>query len=166
MKEFNYFYKTTNLINERFYYGVHASNSLNDNYLGSGKLILKAIKKYGRKNFKKEILHEFEDFQKALEFESKFITREILQNPLCYNINPGGKGGSPKGRKSPMKGKFHSEESKIKISKSEMGQSKNLGIIRSEETRQKMSQNNGMKNNGHLVAGSLNGMYKKKRGIN
>ena len=117
MKEFNYFYKTTNLINGKFYYGVHASKSLDDKYLGSGKMILRAIKKYGRKNFQKEILQEFEDFPSALKFESQFITEEILHNPLCYNINPGGKGGSPKGRTSPMKGKFHSEESKIKISK-------------------------------------------------
>ena len=47
-------YKTTNLINGKFYVGKDASN--NPNYYGSGLLLAKAIKKYGKENFKKEIL--------------------------------------------------------------------------------------------------------------
>jgi molecular chaperone GrpE (heat shock protein) len=66
MKKFNYFYKTTNIINEKFYYGVHSSDKDNDNYLGSGKLLLKAIKKYGRENFKREIIQFFDSFDDAL----------------------------------------------------------------------------------------------------
>lgn len=165
MKKFNYFYKTTNIINEKFYYGVHSSDKDNDNYLGSGKLLLKAIKKYGRENFKREIIQFFDSFDDALNFEKQFIIEDIITNPLCYNINIGGKGGSKRGRQSPMKGRLHSEETKIKISNSERGKSKNKGITRSIETRQKISENNGMKNRGYLVSGSRNGMYKKKYNI-
>ena len=49
-------YKTINLINGKIYVGQDYNNR--DNYLGSGKIILKAIKKYKKENFKKEILEE------------------------------------------------------------------------------------------------------------
>ena len=38
-------YKTTNLINGRFYVGMHKTNDLDDGYMGSGKMIQRAIKK-------------------------------------------------------------------------------------------------------------------------
>jgi len=47
-------YLTTNLINGKKYIGMDSNN--NPKYIGSGTLILKAIKKYGKENFKKEIL--------------------------------------------------------------------------------------------------------------
>ena len=45
-------YKTTNLINSKIYIGVHKVVTPDDTYLGSGKLIKKAIKKLinSRKN--------------------------------------------------------------------------------------------------------------------
>ena len=46
-------YLITNLINGKRYIGMDSKN--NPQYLGSGTLILKAIKKYGKENFKKEI---------------------------------------------------------------------------------------------------------------
>ena len=46
-------YCTTNLINGKKYIGSDTNN--NPYYLGSGVSIIKAIKKYGRNNFKKEI---------------------------------------------------------------------------------------------------------------
>lgn len=47
-------YKTTNLINGKIYVGSDISNI--PSYLGSGKILKCAIKKYGKDNFQKEIL--------------------------------------------------------------------------------------------------------------
>ena len=45
--KYHYFYKITNNINNHFYYGVHNTNNLNDGYMGSGKRLHIAYKKYG-----------------------------------------------------------------------------------------------------------------------
>ena len=49
-------YKTTNLLNGKVYIGKHETYDINDDYLGSGKILKYALKKYGSINFKKEII--------------------------------------------------------------------------------------------------------------
>ena len=93
-KEFNYFYKIENIISGKFYYGVHATNNLEDEYMGSGVRIQRAIKKYGKENFKKEILTFFDTYDKALDYEAEIVNESLLLDASCYNLKQGGKGGN------------------------------------------------------------------------
>ena len=88
MKYF-YFYKITNNINNHFYYGVHITNNLNDGYMGSGKRLKFAIKKYGIENFTKEILKYFNNKEEAFEYESEIVNEELIKDDNCYNLTTG-----------------------------------------------------------------------------
>lgn len=94
-KDYTYFiiYKTTNLINNRFYIGFHCCSQLDDDYLGSGTAINRAIKKYGEENFKREILIMCSSFEELVLKEESIVNIELLKDPLCYNLTIGGKGG-------------------------------------------------------------------------
>lgn len=90
-KEKRYFiYQTTNLVNNKKYIGYHYGYE-NDSYLGSGSNMLKAIEKYGRKNFKREILEFCENKEKAFEREIYWISYyNAVQDDNYYNISEGG----------------------------------------------------------------------------
>jgi hypothetical protein len=91
--KFNFIYKTTSLINGRFYIGMHSTNTLEDGYLGSGKLLRYSVKKYGSENHKIERLEFFEDRIKLAERESEIVNESLLKDPLCMNLGLGGQGG-------------------------------------------------------------------------
>ena len=84
-------YKTTNKVNGKFYIGYHKTDNINDNYLGSGVILKKAINKYGASNFSKEILKVFNSSKAALSYERKMVNHE---DPLSYNMVEGGGGFS------------------------------------------------------------------------
>jgi len=141
-KKFNYVYIITNLINEKQYIGDHSTDDLKkDYYFGSGKNIKRAIKKYGKKNFKKEIIEFFNTKQEAFNAQEMYINQYNTLVPNGYNISP--KGGmnvtncysdEMKKRMSLMhKGKKISDNQKICISKALKGR------IKSEEERKKLS---------------------------
>ncbi len=87
-------YKITNQINDKYYYGVH-DGSNTENYEGSGKLLHHAYEKYGKENFKKEILIWFDTKDEAYEYEEVVVNEKMINknNPMCYNICKGGRGG-------------------------------------------------------------------------
>jgi hypothetical protein len=85
-------YKTTNLINGKYYIGKDHAND--PNYLGSGGRLQKAIKKYGRKNFKKEIICHCKDLEDLAKTEKEIVTEEICKDSMSYNIALGGHGGN------------------------------------------------------------------------
>lgn len=88
--KYNYLYKIINKSNGKYYYGIHTTKDLQDGYCGSGKLILRAYKKYGYQNFTKIIL-EFCKTPKSLkQTEIELLTPEILADDKCYNVQPGG----------------------------------------------------------------------------
>lgn len=67
-------YKTTNLLNGRYYIGMHSTRTLNDGYLGSGKRLKAEIKKYGKENFKREVLADLPSRKDLEDAERKCVT--------------------------------------------------------------------------------------------
>jgi hypothetical protein len=77
-------YITTNLINGKKYIGSDSKN--NPNYLGSGVYLNKAIKKYGKENFKKEILAKLDSKEIMKEIEEYYIDYyNAYTSSLFYN---------------------------------------------------------------------------------
>ena len=118
----NFIYITTNVKNGKQYVGSH-NGEKDDKYLGSGRLFLKALNKYGQDSFKRKFIEEC-DSSLNLILEEKYINKYDTLIPNGYNISPTGGHG--------LNGKM-SGETKRKIGL------KNKGKIRSKETRQKIS---------------------------
>jgi group I intron endonuclease len=122
-------YLTRNLINHKIYIGKHSTWNLNDGYLGSGTAMLNAIKKYGRENFERTILHYCYDEEQMYEYEEYIVDKLFIERKDTYNLVTGGVGG-----------RLASKETKKKISKSLIGNQYHKDILNSEETRKKMSE--------------------------
>ena len=131
-------YKTTNLINGKIYIGQDTKND--PKYLGGGVLIKKAIKKYGRDKFIKEIIEECSTIEQLNLREFYWIENFNARDPIIgYNLEFGGKNNthSPETRKrisDARKGKKNSEEHNRKIAEASSN--------RSKETREKLSNSN------------------------
>jgi hypothetical protein len=106
-------YKTVNLINGKFYIGKDSKN--NPEYFGSGILLIKAIKKYGKDNFKKEVIEVCDSINDMNQKEKYWISfYNSTDNKIGYNISEGGEGG--KTRDFPWnKGKNKENNESIRI---------------------------------------------------
>jgi len=146
-KKYNFVYVTTNLINGKQYIGDHSTDNLEDGYLGSGKpYFINAIKKYGKENFKKEILNFFSSKKDAFDAQKELIEKYNTIAPRGYNISSTGGHG--------LSNVKLDENTKLKISKTLTGKKrkpcseetkkkislKNLGKKRSEETKKLLSE--------------------------
>lgn len=90
-----YIYSVTNLITGSIYVGQHFTKiqNIKKSYFGSGIYILRAIKKYGKENFKKEIIFQGNCTQSELdEVEKYYIWLAKHSGNHCYNIAKGGRG--------------------------------------------------------------------------
>lgn len=96
-RKFHTIYQTTNLINNKIYVGAHSTDDLTDEYCGSGTNIIRAIEKYGRDSFRKDILYIFEASEEMFSKEKEIVTPEFLKREDVYNIVEGGYGGYNKG---------------------------------------------------------------------
>ena len=95
--KYHYFYKITNKITQEYYLGIHSTNNLNDNYMGSGTLLRKEYVKYGKENFFKEILKFFDNREDLINYEQSIVNENILNDPLNLNIIRGGIAGLERG---------------------------------------------------------------------
>ena len=64
-------YKTTNMVNGKIYVGKYEGDR--ESYLGSGYILKKAIKKYGKENFKREIIERCNSIKELIEKEKYWI---------------------------------------------------------------------------------------------
>lgn len=106
-KEYHFIYKTTNLINEKYYIGMHSTNDLNDGYMGSGKRLRRSLNKYGKENFKFEILEFLSDRISLKEREKELVSLNEISKKECLNLTIGGQGGSGCGELNGFYGKKH-----------------------------------------------------------
>lgn len=118
MSYFYTIYKITNLVNGKFYVGKHQTKNLDDNYFGSGKYLEKAIIKYGRENFKKDIIFVFDNEEEMNLKEKEIVTESFISSPSNYNAKVGGEGGfsleeSKSGSKALLE-KYSKEERSIR----------------------------------------------------
>jgi hypothetical protein len=88
-------YRTTNLVNGKYYFGVHKTDNPEDGYLGSGTYIKHAVAKYGFEKFRKGVLFVFDETNAAAAFakEDELIQCYRGRDPLCMNLRRGGDGG-------------------------------------------------------------------------
>jgi group I intron endonuclease len=119
-----YIYKTTNCINGKVYIGK-SEKLFNKNYYGSGILLEKAIKKYGKSNFKIEVLEELFTIDELNEREKYWIE---YYSGNSYNLAEGGTGG--------WTTKHYSSEQKEVYSK--LLSSKRIGRTHTIETIEKL----------------------------
>lgn len=131
-------YKTINLVNGKIYIGKN--KNCDGDYLGSGVLIRRAIKKYGKENFKKEIIDTATTVEELNEKEIFWIDKlNSKDKTIGYNLADGGDGGdlisnsskkehfleycrNRKGEKNGMYGRKHSPESIKKMKEKKKGQ--------------------------------------------
>lgn len=136
---YGYIYKTTNLVDNLIYIGQKKSNHfLGNGYLGSGKLIKKAIKKYGRNNFKVELLEEIFTPEDMDAREIYWISYyNSTDHTIGYNISEGGfVNRTMVGENNPFYGRKHSPESIVKMSLSKKGTPAwNKGLTKNTDPR-------------------------------
>lgn len=143
-------YKVTNLINNKYYIGMHRTTNPNDGYLGSGIAIKKAIKKYGRENFSKEVLFVFETEKEMQDKEKELVNEDVVNDPMSYNMTQGGKGSwshiDVSGEKNPnfgkaiwKKGKTQEEIVEVNKKRASPGEANGMyGKTHTDETKQKI----------------------------
>lgn len=139
-----------------------------DDYLGSGNTIKKAIAKYGRENFVKEVLFIFETEADANDKERELLSDVVLADSLCYNLCEGGKGGNFIHRAGKTYEEIYGAERAVvvraKISQSHVGEGNPFyGKTHSEEYRKRLTEESRF--SGHTPEMRAAAMEKRKRRV-
>jgi hypothetical protein len=134
MEDIAHLYKITSQKTGEYYIGKHRGLTQETRwgklYWGSGTRIQNHVKKYGTGDLTYEILC-ISTTNYIFELESKYVTKELLQDELCLNIVTGGREPPSK------KGFVITEETRKKLRARTPW---NKGRKFSEETKKKMSE--------------------------
>lgn len=152
---YGFIYITTNMANGKKYLGQKKFDSHWKSYIGSGKALKKAVEKYGKENFSRNIVtvcNSPEELNKAERELSVFLN--VVNSPDWYNEVYGGGAicgfhfSEASKRKNSLShvGKRHTEEAKRKMSEIQKVRMSNpnnqpsRGKTASAETRKRMSE--------------------------
>jgi len=157
---FYYVYKITNLVNNKFYIGMHQTQNLDDGYMGSSKKLKFDIELFGLDKFKKEILFNFDNFEDMRLCEKRIVNAEFVDRIDTYNLNVGGGMAyhyinkhklnnicgqcyivSRKLKACPIYRKWYSDQVKAGLKKVNFQHNTFSNKTHSEETKMKMSLN-------------------------
>ena len=153
----NYVYVIVNKINLKLYFGSHSweNEGLDPNYYGSGKIIKRAVEKYGKENFIVYPIKFYDSVEECRNAEEELLTKyDVANNPYCYNIKNGAVGWTSEditGENNPMYGKQHTDTTRKKLSQSHKGKNNPnygkrgkdsiwYGKHHTEDTKRKMSE--------------------------
>lgn len=93
--KYGFVYITTNLINNKKYIEQCKFHNTWKYYLGSGKLIKRAIEKYGKENFRRRIIEYADSKEELNNLEIELIKKyNAVKSDMYYNLADGGKGGN------------------------------------------------------------------------
>lgn len=112
---FHFIYKTTCLITNNFYIGMHSTSNMEDGYMGSGKRIRYSLNKHGVENHKIEHLEFFQSRNELAKREAELVNESLLHDSHCMNLKFGGEGGWDAAKKY-NKGRPRSDKTKLAIS--------------------------------------------------
>ena len=120
----SYVYKITCKITGEYYFGS-SFRAKRDSYWGGGKRIRERISQYGKENFVKEILGEFNDRVEAHRVENEYIETfrhddKCLNERLEHHFGLYGEESRTKNSVA-KRGQHHTEEVKAKISATKLG---------------------------------------------
>ena len=134
-----FIYLWTNKINGKKYIGSHIG-TVDDGYTGSGKLFIRAVKKYGIIQFDRIILERVKSSKDVLIREQYYLDLyDAYKDKMFYNCNPRAGGGwehynnNPKYRKIFLK----TQKEKWKIHPHPRGM---LGKKHTKNTKKRMSE--------------------------
>jgi len=189
-KKYHFIYKTTCNVNGKYYIGMHSTDVLDDEYLGSGKRLWHSINYHGKENHTREILEFCENRNDLIEREKEIVNEKLISEELCMNLKPGGSGGfcNEEHRKKfienntvvsshkrikwlyqndPIWLKNQSKKIKDALNEVNFNYKTFLGKKHSEETKRKISEKNkikqkGKKNSQYGTCWITNGFENKK----
>lgn len=151
---YGFIYITTNKINGKKYIGQRIFNKNLKGYLGSGKLLKQAVRKYGKENFFREIIAISYSKEESDKLEIYFIKEHnAVVSEDYYNISIGGGTNA---------GLHFSDEHRQKMSESRRGiLNCNFGRTLSNEHKNKISE--GCKDEKHHDFGKLRSEETKQK---
>jgi hypothetical protein len=121
-RKHHFIYRTTCLVTDKYYVGMHSTDDVDDGYMGSGRILERSIKKHGLDKHVRYIVEVCDDRAALAEREKEIVNVKMLRDPLCMNLVEGGNGGAQPGERNSFFGKHHKRSTIEKIRASMSGE--------------------------------------------